>query len=302
MRSEIEHLREYQQQSKRILDALALNNQSKDILDQLQKGEGLESISKKLGTSASSSVYDSLPYSASQHGMNYTQNVTNPSSTYHSPSAIDDWYDILPAPESVESARYLGQQVILGDELDSEHPPTHHGPKHHNQSWTAVTSDGALVEHLLALYFCWEYPIFAIVSKEHFTEDFRKGIRRYCSSMLVNALLALACRFSDRPSTRRNLDDGTTSGDTFFEEAMRLFRAEDDHHNLTKIQALGVMSIREASCGRISESGFLSTQSICLAIEMGLHLDATDNFDEEDDDTEKAVREATFWGAMSLNE
>ena len=302
MRSEIEHLREYQQHTKKIFDALALHGHSTDILDKLRKGERLESIAKQLGTSASSLLPDGLPHSASQHRMHYTQEIANLSSTYHSPSSNDDWLGNLPEPGGVESARHLGQQVLLGDEFDSEDPLTHHGPSHHNNSWTAVTSDGALVEHLLALYFCWEYPIFATVSKEHFTEDFRKGIPRYCSSLLVNALLALACRFSDRPSTRYNLDHGTTSGDTFFAEAMRLFGEENDHHSLTTIQALGVMSIREASCGHISESCFLSTQSIRLAIELGLHLDATNEFDEEDDDTERAVREATFWGAMSLNE
>ncbi len=39
-----------------------------------------------------------------------------------------------------------------------------------------------------------------------------------------------------------------------------------DHH-----QALGIMSIREASCGRDSESWYYAGQSIRLAIEMGLH-------------------------------
>lgn len=33
--------------------------------------------------------------------------------------------------------------------------------------WTTVTSDTELIEHFLALYFCWEYPIFASLSKEH---------------------------------------------------------------------------------------------------------------------------------------
>jgi hypothetical protein len=61
------------------------------------------------------------------------------------------------------------------------------------------------------------------------------------------------------------------------------------------------MSIREASCGRISESSFLSGQSIRLAVEMGLHLEST--YDDVDgDDSEKSVYKATFWGALSLNE
>ena len=123
-------------------------------------------------------------------------------------------------------------------------------------------------------------------------EDFRKGYSRYCSSLLVNALLALSCRFSDRPSTRLNLNNSTTAGDAFFAEAIRLFNAESNHHILTTIQALGVMSIREASRGRINESNFLSAQSMRLAIEMGLYLNA---FGPEDkNNTKEAVCVATF--------
>jgi hypothetical protein len=231
--------------------------------------------------------------------LSSTPNITNPSSAHRSPVAVED-LDELPPVQNIDLARHLGQKVILGDETDSQDPLGHHGPKYNHEPWTTVTSDEALVEHLLALYFCWEYPIFATVSKEHFMEDFRKGYSRYCSSLLVNALLALSCRFSDRPSTRLNLNNSTTAGDAFFAEAIRLFNAESNHHILTTIQALGVMSIREASRGRINESNFLSAQSMRLAIEMGLHVE-TRGYDDESD-TERSVRAATFWGALSLNE
>jgi hypothetical protein len=200
----------------------------------------------------------------------------------HPPSHVfKDW-----AGQSAAPSKSRVQQMILGDRTDSESPLSHHYPQRCNESWTTVTSDRLLVEHLLALYFCWEYPICATVSKKHFLEDFRRGYSRYCSPLLVNALLALACRFSDRPSIRRNKDDGTTAGDNFYAEAWKLFREEHDHHVITTVQALGIMSIREASCGRISQSSFLSGESMRIAIEMGLH----------DHD------HATFWGAFTLNE
>jgi hypothetical protein len=164
-----------------------------------------------------------------------------------------------------------------------------------------VTRDRDLVEHLLALYFCWEYPIFASLSKEHFLEDFRRGIPRYCCQLLVNALLALACRWSDRSSAQADPEDSATTGDHFFSEALKIYEAEEDHRVLTTIQALGIMSIREASRGRVSESIFFSGQSIRLALEMGLHLDAEDG-DDEAADADEAVRGATFWGAFALDE
>lgn len=305
MRSEIIQLRAYQQHSKRVLGALASNDQFSDILGELRSGVPLEDISRRLESSASTgNLDDSSSYVLQDMAQSTGINSIN-SGGYYPQSVVEDLYEQSPKKNKFESAIYHGQEVLLGDEFDYQDPLRHHGPKYHNEQWTTVTSDGDLVEHLLALYFCWEYPIFATVSKEHFMEDFRKGHRRYCSSLLVNALLAVACRFSDRPSTRSNADDGTTAGDAFFEEALKLYRAEDNHLSLTTIQALGMMSIREASCGRMDESSFLSAQSIRLAVEMGLHAIEPDNEDDENEDEatiERAVRKATFWGAYSLNE
>jgi hypothetical protein len=165
------------------------------------------------------------------------------------------------------------------------------------ETWTAIANDINLVQHLLALYFCWEYPTLASLSKEHFLQDFRDGRHRYCSPVLVNALLALGCRFFTHSMTKANSEDSHSAGDHFFKESQRLFDLETDHHSLTTIQALGIMSIREAGCGRGSESRYFARQSIQLAFEMGLH-----HTDVEGDKDELAVRLATFWGAFSLDQ
>ena len=179
-------------------------------------------------------------------------------------------------------------QVLSFNAHETEVSPGH---------WTSVTGDVNLIQHLLALYFCWEYPTFASLSKEHFLQDFRHGRPRYCSSMLVNAILALGCRFSSQPMTRADPNDPYTSGNHFFKESQRLFQQELDHHNLSTIQALGIMSIREASCGRDSESWYYAGQSVRLAVEMGLHRVHADA-----DEDELAVRSATFWGAFALDQ
>ncbi|RKK64716.1 hypothetical protein BFJ69_g16586 [Fusarium oxysporum] len=87
-----------------------------------------------------------------------------------------------------------------------------------------------------------------------------------------------------------------SAGDHFFKESQRLFDQATDHHSLTTVQALGIMSIREASCGRSSESRYYAGQSIRLAFEMGLHR-TPDKGDKE----ELVVQLATFWGAFSLD-
>jgi len=207
-------------------------------------------------------------------------------------SSVGSWVERMDQPRSSsEGQHYPGVGQVLSPDLPEM--------KVSARTWTNLTSDTKLVQHLLALYFCWEYPTFASLSKEHFLKDFKEGRARYCSSILVNALLALGCRFSSQPNTRANPDDPRTSGDHFFQECQRLFYQEKNHHNLTTIQALGIMSIREASCGRDSESWYYAGQSIRLAIEMGLHrLPAG----RDDDDDETAVQAATFWGAFALDQ
>ncbi|KAK7946044.1 uncharacterized protein PG986_010365 [Apiospora aurea] len=200
---------------------------------------------------------------------------------------VGSWLQTQQSP--VEATRHHGVDQIFAPIQSPEMkvPP---------DTWTNVTTDTNLVQHLLALYFCWEYPTFASLSKEHFLKDFLDGRHRYCSPILVNALLALGCRFSTQPNTRENPDDPYTSGDHFFKEALRLMYRENNHHNLMTIQALGIMSIREASCGRDSESWYYAGQSVRLALEMGLH-----KVDDNGDEDELAVQAATFWGAFALD-
>ena len=243
--------------------------------------------------------------------------VVSPGPSQHSPwgSHFSTQSHPTPSGSLVESLPWnpepsRGSQSRVGSWVESQEPTKGRGLQHllHHPSmsqvetpsrtWTAVTADTGLVQHLLSLYFCWEYPTFASLSKEHFQKDLLEGRPRFCSSILVNALLALGCRFSSRPNTRSNPDDPHTSGNHFFKECQRLYYQEKNHHSLTTIQALGIMSIREASCGRDSESWYYAGQSIRLAIEMGLHRTEEDSKDPE----ESAVKAATFWGAFALDQ
>ncbi|OAA74897.1 Transcription factor [Akanthomyces lecanii RCEF 1005] len=164
-------------------------------------------------------------------------------------------------------------------------------------SWTTVTNDIELVHHLLALFFCWEYPTFVTLSREHFIEDFRSGSHRYCSPILVNAILATGCRFSNQLVGRRISDDPFSAGDLFFQESERLLECETNPHSLPVIQALSIMSLREISCGRQPSAKYLAGQAMRLAFEMGLH--APKEAEHTSDDL--LVLSATFWGVYTLD-
>lgn len=58
--------------------------------------------------------------------------------------------------------------------------------------WTTVSTDDKFMQKLLHLYFLREYSYLACFQKDHFLDDMLSGSTEYCSSLLVNAILAQA--------------------------------------------------------------------------------------------------------------
>lgn len=172
-------------------------------------------------------------------------------------------------------------------------------------SWTEVTSDPEIVVHLLNMYFAWHYTYFTTLSKSLFYRDFKRGksshdVKRktdYCSPLLVNAMLALGCHFTSWPQARADPKDSATAGDHFFREAKRLILENDEHENprLTTVQALALMSVREAGCGREARGWVYSGISFRMAYDLGLNIDSGSN---NLDDSEIDARRITIWGCF----
>jgi hypothetical protein len=59
--------------------------------------------------------------------------------------------------------------------------------------WTSVSSDDRLMRNLLHAYFINDHPATFLFHKDYFLEDLLDGNTRFCSSLLVNALLAKSC-------------------------------------------------------------------------------------------------------------
>ena len=176
-------------------------------------------------------------------------------------------------------------------------------------SWTTVTNDTEVIVHLINMYFTWHYPFFTTLSKSLFYRDFLLGKPQgtpkrtvYCSSLLVNAMLALGCHFTNSPKGCADPNDPTTKGDAFFAEAKRLIVDNDEYEKprLTTIQALSLMSVREAGCGREAKGWVYSGMSFRMAQDMGLNLDSggMTNNKEPMDEKEIDARRVTFWGCF----
>lgn len=172
-------------------------------------------------------------------------------------------------------------------------------------SWTEVTNDPELVIHLMNMYFTWHYTYFTTLSKNLFYRDFllgkpesdNKQRTRYCSSLLVNAMLALGCHFTSWDASREVQSNSATAGDHFFRETKRLIMLDGEWENprLTTVQALALMSVREAGCGREAKGWVYSGMSFRMAYDLGLNVDSSSSnrSDEEID-----ARKITIWGCF----
>ncbi|KAJ9650353.1 hypothetical protein H2198_010336 [Neophaeococcomyces mojaviensis] len=204
---------------------------------------------------------------------------------------------IPPAMTGLAPLSRATQERLLGEEDLG-------GPRYPAAAWTNVTTNNLLVQHLLALYFCWEYPTFASLSKEHFLVDYDSGRHRYCSPLLVNVILAIGAKFSDFPEARENPDDPSTAGNHFFHEAQRLLGFEDVP-SVTTIQALNLMSLRQASCGNDMSSWHHARHAMRIAIDLDLPNDDPNQEylrNSSNSRMERQVRIATFWGCFSLEQ
>lgn len=174
-------------------------------------------------------------------------------------------------------------------------------------TWTTVTNDVDFILHLMHLYFTYHYPFFTTLSKQLFWREFGVGkpeVGRggeHCTSLLVNVMLALGCHFTTDPRARSDPNDTATAGNHFFKEAKRLIYENDEHETprLATVQALALMSVREAGCGRESKGWLYSGMSFRMAMDLGLHLDpgtleGSESLPEEVED----ARCITFWGCF----
>ena len=162
--------------------------------------------------------------------------------------------------------------------------------------WFNTPQDPEFVEHLLKLYFAWIQPFYHFLSPDLFLPDMARGRTDFCSTMLVNAMLAFACHYSDRPQARPDPSNPSSVGDQFFVEAKRILDL-NEKSCLTTVQALGIMAARECSHGRDANGYKLAGMCVRMALELGLHLSHIGSGLRPAD---VEARKITFWGVFNL--
>jgi len=95
-------------------------------------------------------------------------------------------------------------------------------------SWcgAGVTTDEALLHHLMALYFTWVHPVYMLFSERHFMSSFRNNDSIYCSQSMVNAMSAVGCCYLANKEGREV--DAKSLGQRFYQQAWSAMRVEED--------------------------------------------------------------------------
>ncbi|KAJ5625387.1 hypothetical protein N7510_001696 [Penicillium lagena] len=135
-----------------------------------------------------------------------------------------------------------------------------------------VSIPDELQSHLLDLFFEWEQPWFPVINEKLFRESLACG-GRYCSSLLLNCVLALGSRYSDRLEVRTDPNDSNTAGKMFIEEAERLIQHDLRWPSITTIQSLTIMNMMYVAMGSDAAGWLHQGMAIRLALDMGFNMD-----------------------------
>lgn len=132
-------------------------------------------------------------------------------------------------PEPVYSTSSAKTQLISAH-LDAAKP----------SEWTSVSSDNALMRRLLAEYCLYDYPFSPCFHMNLFLDDMAHGRIQFCSSLLLNSVLAVACHRLPDLFDRANFSNLQNLGYRFLAEARRLWDLTTNH-TLCSIEAGAIL-------------------------------------------------------------
>ena len=215
----------------------------------------------------------------------------------HTPSAEGEQLDVKGDLAIEQSFRYgitSGLSLVPTEDEFDVRKPVPGQPS--TQLWTDVTTDSDFVHHLIKLYFTWINHCCPLVSEKDFYADFTNGNTEACSAILVNAICATGSLLTSDPRARRDPDDSSTAGDQFYQRARQLLFAEQVAPRLTTVQALQILSQREACSSRVSSGFRYAGWALNMAIELGMHFEGWKTGRKED-----SMRRSSFWAMFNCD-
>ncbi|KAI0902092.1 hypothetical protein F4806DRAFT_490565 [Annulohypoxylon nitens] len=160
--------------------------------------------------------------------------------------------------------------------------------------WTPVIKDDNILRRLLNAYLYYQHPWTAAFHMDYFLKDMAAGRKRFCSNLLVNAILAAACAMSRELPDRNKFWVPQTLGYQFLAEAKRLWEIESGvvPAKLTTIQASIVLSIVATTTAMDKVGTSYLLQAMAMATNLHLFTDTCGTRDGEN----RRARAFTAWG------
>ncbi|KJZ70717.1 hypothetical protein HIM_09901 [Hirsutella minnesotensis 3608] len=163
--------------------------------------------------------------------------------------------------------------------------------------WTRAGWTVASVRQLFDGLMAWDYLPFCLICRDPLFRDYYSGSTRYCSSALVNALLALALRVVNEDNHEaQSPGPGCSRSKAFFDEAEAILHSTELSDNLPDIQALGILALYQITCGREAEAQELADS---FAARMG-ELCLDEQLLGAEAEEYSKVRATSYCGAISL--
>ncbi|KAM0425798.1 hypothetical protein ACHAPT_009049 [Fusarium lateritium] len=160
-----------------------------------------------------------------------------------------------------------------------------------------------LRDHLLGLFWKWQNSWQYIVPRETFVIDlYVQKSGRFCTPLLLNAILALSSRYSPRLELRSNPEDANTAGQIFADQAKTMLHYECEAPTTSTVQATALLGLFWASIDNEGLGFMYIGMATRMAMNLGLQSDCTQYAAKgiiSEEDTE--ARKVTFWGVYVLD-
>ncbi|KAF5630184.1 C6 transcription factor [Fusarium sp. NRRL 25303] len=164
-----------------------------------------------------------------------------------------------------------------------------------------IEPSATLKEHLISCYFEWNNPWCQYVNEDLFRQSERAG-GRYSSPFLLNSVLALGSRYSDRSEVRPFTCHPNCAGRRFLAKANSFLHEELKKPTITTIQALAISGIFYVAIGQDAAGWLRHGMAIQLALDMGMNLDSTVlNGSERFPSEEIELRRQVYWALYCDN-
>ncbi|KIW23353.1 uncharacterized protein PV07_11560 [Cladophialophora immunda] len=171
--------------------------------------------------------------------------------------------------------------------------------------WTTVTQNPEIISYLLNLYFTYHHPICPVIPEPLIRADMTSGRMKYCSPVLINAVLAVACTFLGLQDDVKSSNDPWPSAKAFSIEAERLL-SEQPEPSLTAVAALSLLTMVEILNLRFQLACKLSARASCMALFLGLHMGRLSEKEQvmagANEWTLAAVQQQLFWVCFQVDQ